>query len=149
MPIQGFDLGALLGDTSTFIEYHGSQTAPPCMEGVIWLVKRERETLGHTQMAAFAQRLHKTTADGNYRSVAPLNARHLRVLSAEASLRSEDPSLAKAPLPLGPNARTDGEFRSLNWAHKAAEIGEEADDYISDFRNRLRRSAESYRVSLS
>merc|ERR1719462_497356 len=72
--------------------------------------------------------------NGNFRSVAPLRGRRLRVFR----LLRRDSNLTAAHergfLPLGPNPRNDDEFRAQGWANKAAETAEQAQDYLTDFR---------------
>eukprot|EP00397_Hematodinium_sp_SG-2012_P049139 GEMP01056557.1.p3 GENE.GEMP01056557.1~~GEMP01056557.1.p3 ORF type:complete len:127 (+),score=53.49 GEMP01056557.1:881-1261(+) len=120
------------------------------MEGVKWLVKREVQSMGKSQMEAFAQTLHRlTNNDGNFRAVAPLNLRRLRVFRAQRVDVPLVPDEKNSPLSLGPNARTDSEFRTLRWAQKAAHTAEESQEYVADFRNRLRRSAKAYQNAVS
>jgi len=64
-----------------FIEYEGSQTVPPCTEGVTWILWRKATTMSKEQWESFATKLeegqlinyHKGT--GNYRPTQNLNGR--------------------------------------------------------------------------
>jgi carbonic anhydrase len=57
-------------DTSSYYKYAGSQTAPPCHEGVTWIVLKSPVTLSVKQISAFAK-LYPHDA----RPIQPLNGR--------------------------------------------------------------------------
>lgn len=60
----------LLPSTRSYFRYSGSLTAPPCTEGVDWLVLQQPLTVSAVQLARYRQRF----AD-NARAVQPLNGR--------------------------------------------------------------------------
>ncbi|WP_374590387.1 carbonic anhydrase [Aquabacterium sp.] len=68
-----FDPTRLLPAHRGYYAYEGSLTAPPCTEGVQWLVLKEPLSLSATQL----QRLHTLFAD-NARPVQPLHGRVVR-----------------------------------------------------------------------
>merc|ERR1719240_2330472 len=92
--------------------------------------------------------IYKTTAGfGNYREVMPLNGRVVAVRQAV----QEDPP-PKAPemsIPLGPNPRTDREFRAMKWAKDALKMAKSATDYIKDLDFRLRSAAKAHAEALA
>lgn len=80
LPAQGeaerrlaLDAAALLPDERGYFAYTGSLTAPPCTEGVQWLLLRQPQTLSAAQL----QRLAGLIAP-NAREVQPLNGRVVR-----------------------------------------------------------------------
>ncbi len=58
-------------DVTNYYRYNGSLTTPPCSEGVIWIVKRDRVTVAKPQWKA----LEKVLAHPNNRPIQPVNAR--------------------------------------------------------------------------
>lgn len=58
-------------DVTNYYRYNGSLTTPPCSEGVIWIVKRDRVTVARPQWKA----LERVLAEPNNRPVQPVNAR--------------------------------------------------------------------------
>ncbi|MDR0702419.1 MAG: carbonic anhydrase family protein [Azoarcus sp.] len=64
------DLAAFLPTNPAYFLYMGSLTAPPCTEGVLWVVMKEPVTLSDEQFGIFS-RLHP----GNARPPQPANAR--------------------------------------------------------------------------
>jgi carbonic anhydrase len=64
------DPGGLLPASRSFLHYTGSLTAPPCTEGVEWVVLRAPITLSAAQLDAFA----KLFPD-NHRPLQPLGTR--------------------------------------------------------------------------
>ena len=90
--------GAFL-DGGTFFKYSGSETLPPCLENVLWLVRREPIKASVSQVRNLFYRLYTmSAANGNYRTVMPINARIIEVLGAE---EQEPPVL---PIPYRPKA---------------------------------------------
>jgi len=143
--VDNFDLSALVGTGNpSFVEYTGSQTSPPCMEGVSWLVKKDVLPLAKTQVEAFAQVLHQMNGGhGNFRSVASRNSRRLRVFQGEKKV-SKDPFVdapPRDPLPLGPRPRTDGELQAMTTVHEAIRETNEAKAYFKKLRKRLNNGA--------
>ena len=55
------DLGQILPEQRQYVTYMGSQTTPPCQEGVLWMVMKQPVTASTEQMATFA-RLHPMNA---------------------------------------------------------------------------------------
>jgi carbonic anhydrase len=64
------DLAALLPPGGAYFAYTGSLTAPPCTEGVRWIVLQQVQTVSGEQL----EQLHALFAD-NARPVQPLNGR--------------------------------------------------------------------------
>ncbi len=67
------DASALLPAQRGYYRYTGSETAPPCTEGVEWIVLKQPASLSPAQLAQYRQRF----AD-NARAVQPLNGRVVR-----------------------------------------------------------------------
>merc|ERR1719172_585383 len=141
------DLNKLI-EGGTYFEYAGSLTAPPCSELVTWFVRRDAIRASTSQYRLLKDALYKTTAGfGNYREVMPLNGRVVAVRQAV----QEDPP-PKAPemsIPLGPNPRTDREFRAMKWAKDALEVATGATNYIRDLDQRLRKAALAHARALA
>lgn len=55
------DLNQILPEQRQYVTYMGSQTMPPCQEGVLWMVMKQPVTASTEQMATFA-RLHPMNA---------------------------------------------------------------------------------------
>jgi carbonic anhydrase len=70
MPEVMIDVGEFLPASPAHFLYMGSITAPPCAEGVLWVVMKEPVTLSNEQYNIFV-RLHESNA----RPVQPANAR--------------------------------------------------------------------------
>jgi carbonic anhydrase len=64
------DASSLLPANLAYYRYEGSETAPPCTEGVRWLVIKQVQSLSAEQLAALRQRVPP-----NARPVQPLNGR--------------------------------------------------------------------------
>ena len=58
-------------DVTNYYRYNGSLTTPPCSEGVIWIVKRDRVTVSTPQRKA----LERVLGEPNNRPTQPANAR--------------------------------------------------------------------------
>ncbi|MEI7515105.1 MAG: carbonic anhydrase family protein [Betaproteobacteria bacterium] len=69
-PDVSVDATALLPTTHAYYRYLGSLTAPPCTEGVQWIVMKATTTLSAAQLAQY-----KTRFADNARSVQALNQR--------------------------------------------------------------------------
>jgi carbonic anhydrase len=132
----------------TFMEYAGSLTAPPCSEIVTWFVRRDALMASDEQVLILHDELYRiTTAFGNYRTTMPLNNRPIAIRQAV----KEEPPL-KAPemaIPLGPNPRTDREFRAMKWAKDALAIAQHSQSYIRDLDTRLRNAAIAHANALA
>jgi carbonic anhydrase len=63
----------LLPVNGQYLRYSGSLTTPPCTEGVLWAIMRERMTVSREQVQAFERAL----GFANNRPVQPVNARTL------------------------------------------------------------------------
>lgn len=139
-----FDLGTLVVNAAiegsgTYIQYSGSLTSPPCFDRTTWFVRRNPMIASDSQVKAFAHSILKLTDyQGNFRTVMPVNGRALAVVEARWSPVSE--LLSRPVLPLGPNARTDGEFKAKEAAKYAAVIASQSLAYMHDFAGRLKRS---------
>ncbi|MDO8652509.1 MAG: carbonic anhydrase family protein [Undibacterium sp.] len=64
------DAGKLLPSSGSYYRYQGSLTAPPCTEGVDWIVMKQPIELSATQLARYRQRF-----SDNARAVQPLHQR--------------------------------------------------------------------------
>jgi carbonic anhydrase len=69
-PDSMMDAKGLLPADRGYYRYSGSLTAPPCTEGVDWIVMKQPLTLSATQLASYRKRF----AD-NARAIQPLNQR--------------------------------------------------------------------------
>jgi carbonic anhydrase len=142
--MKPLDLGFFVGNpripgTSEYIQYAGSLTTAPCSDVTTWFVRRRPMIASDSQTQAFAESIFKlTNKHGNFRAVMPVNQRVLRVYKAQWV---QNLPLWRDPLPLGPNARTDEEFKAEKLADMAKQLSQDSVDYMNDFGNRLRRSA--------
>merc|ERR550514_1523269 len=113
-----------------------------------WFVRREPIMASDAQVKILHTAIYQLSADfGNFRSVMPLNARPVAVRQA---VKEEPPPKAPEPsLPLGPNPRTDREFRAMKWAKDAMTISRAASDYVKDMDARLRAAAQAHANALA
>merc|ERR1719460_2511279 len=141
------DLNRLL-ESGTYFEYAGSLTAPPCSELATWFVRRDMLKASTGQYRLLKDALYEMTADfGNYRTTMPLNGRPIAVRTA---VREEPPPEPPVPsIPIGPNPRTDREFRAMKWAKDALTVATSATDYIKDLDQRLRKAALAHARALA
>jgi carbonic anhydrase len=137
--VKPLDLSALLENplypgSGTFIQYSGSLTTPPCSDSTTWFVRRKPLIASNEQMQAFGNSIFRlTNKHGNFRAVMPVNQRQLAVFELKwVPYYAEK----RKPLPLGPNARTDGEHQAAKVALHARELSDEATEYIDEFRDR-------------
>ena len=72
---NAFDATTLLPSSRDLFKYDGSLTAPPCTEGVAWLVFTEPITMSDTQLAKLKEHIRKP----NNRPLQALNGRGLHV----------------------------------------------------------------------
>lgn len=68
--LTGFDLSPLLPEQRGYFRYVGSETAPPCTEGVDWILLQQPVTLSADQLAAW-----KRAFADNMRPPQPQNGR--------------------------------------------------------------------------
>merc|ERR1719265_1908355 len=145
--LNPMDINQLL-QGGTFMEYAGSLTAPPCSEIVTWFVRRDPLMASDDQVLIIHDELYKiSTSFGNYRTTMPLQNRPIAVRQAV----KEEPPL-KAPemvIPLGPNPRTDREFRAMKWAKDALAIAQHSQNYVRDLDQRLRNAAIAHANALA
>jgi len=145
--LNPMDVNQLL-QGGTFMEYAGSLTAPPCSEIVTWFVRRDPIQASDEQVLVIHDELYKiSTAFGNYRTTMPLAN---RPISIRQGVKEEPP--LKAPemaIPLGPNPRTDREFRAMKWAKDALKIAQHSQNYIRDLDQRLRNAAVAHANALA
>jgi len=72
-PEVGVDLSALLPENRNYFTFMGSLSAPPCSEGVLWLVLKQPVQVSDEQIAIFS-RLYANNA----RPVQPLAGRLIK-----------------------------------------------------------------------
>jgi len=142
-----FDVNRLL-EGGTYFEYAGSLTAPPCAEIVTWFVRRDPIMASDAQVAVLHRAIYQLSADfGNFRATMPLNARPIAV--RQAVKEAPPPKVPEQSIPLGPNPRTDREFRAMKWAKDALSISNEATAYVKDMDARLRAAAQAHANALA
>jgi len=108
----------------TFFEYEGSLTAPPCTEGVTWLVRREALVFSCDQQQKFADSILKMTSDiGNYRAIMPLFGRKISVVAAASGPPPKPP-----PAPHVPGMPIAVQSMSNIWAAEAQKWAWHAQD---------------------
>merc|ERR1719321_990224 len=132
----------------TFMEYAGSLTAPPCSEIVTWFVRRDPLMASDEQVLILHDDLYaSSSAFGNYRTTMPLQNRPIGIRQAV----KEDPPLTapEMAIPLGPNPRTDREFRAMKWAKDALAIAQHSQNYVRDLDTRLRNAAVAHANALA
>lgn len=61
-----------------FYFYQGSDTTPPCTEGVLWVVNAETMHLSQSQLDFFSSKLNTTGDGGNYRYTMPQAGRPVK-----------------------------------------------------------------------
>ncbi|MFZ4287871.1 carbonic anhydrase family protein [Variovorax sp. HJSM1_2] len=72
-PAGGLNVASLLPQDPRYYQFFGSLTAPPCTEGVLWMVMRQPTSLSASQLRLFTQLF-----PNNARPVQPVNARVVR-----------------------------------------------------------------------
>lgn len=145
--LSPLDLNNLLRQ-GTFFEYAGSTTAPPCAECVTWFVRREPIIASDMQVRFMRDGIFRMTADfGNFRSAMPLNGRQVAV--RQGVMEEPPPRPVENSIPLGPNPRTDREFRAMKWATDALKVAKSATDYVKDLDARLRGAAQAHANALA
>jgi len=132
----------------TFMEYAGSLTAPPCSEIVTWFVRRDPLMASDEQVLILHDDLYaSSSAFGNYRTTMPLQNRPIGIRQA---VKEEPPLTApEMAIPLGPNPRTDREFRAMKWAKDALAIAQHSQNYVRDLDTRLRNAAIAHANALA
>merc|ERR1719321_1176462 len=132
----------------TFMEYAGSLTAPPCSEIVTWFVRRDPLMASDEQVLILHDDLYaSSSAFGNYRTTMPLQNRPIGIRQA---VKEEPPLTApEMAIPLGPNPRTDREFRAMKWAKDALAIAQHSQNYVRDLDTRLRNAAVAHANALA
>mmetsp|Transcript_108352 Transcript_108352/g.170906 ORF Transcript_108352/g.170906 Transcript_108352/m.170906 type:complete len:470 (-) Transcript_108352:35-1444(-) len=129
----------LLPESGTYIQYSGSLTTPPCSDSTTWFVRRHPMIASSAQTLEFAKAIYRlTNKRGNFRAVMPVNQRPNTVYRAQWVPYQD---LGVKSLPLGPNARTDGEYKAAKLAEQAHDLSNDALDYMADFSDRLMMSA--------
>ncbi len=73
MPAGALELAQLLPKDQRYYQFMGSLTAPPCSEGVLWLVLKQPVTISREQLRLFAQLF-----PNNARPVQQVNGRPVR-----------------------------------------------------------------------
>jgi carbonic anhydrase len=136
------NLNALF-DNSTFFEYGGTQTTPPC-EGAIWLVRREVMMVSTAQAKEFFKTLHEMSEDaGNYRTLMPVNSRVIEVRKTEMNTNIP-------PWRAVEEAKDDSQriISSKQYGMDAVKIAETAANYVRDMDTRLKRAAIAHAMEL-
>merc|ERR1719359_2165481 len=134
---------------SSFYEYAGSLTAPPCAEIAQWLVRKDPIKASDKQVLYLHDAIYKTTADfGNYRMTMPLNG---RVVTMRQAMIENPPKTPPHQInELGGNPQqSDREFRAMKFAMVIASIAKGATDYIKDLDMRVRNAAEAHAEALA
>jgi carbonic anhydrase len=145
--VNQLDMNKLI-DGGTYFEYAGSLTAPPCSELVTWFVRRDPIRASTGQYHLLKSALYEMTADyGNFRVAMPINGRPIAVRTAIREEPPPEPPVMN--IPIGPNPRTDREFRAMKWAKDALEVATGATDYIKDLDQRLRKAALAHARALA
>jgi carbonic anhydrase len=72
-PPGGLNVASLMPQDQRYYQFFGSLTAPPCTEGVLWMVMRQPMTLNASQLRLFTQLF-----PNNARPVQPVNDRVVR-----------------------------------------------------------------------
>ncbi len=72
-PPGGINVASLVPQDQRYYQFFGSLTAPPCTEGVLWMVMRQPMTLSASQLRLFTQLF-----PNNARPVQPVNDRVVR-----------------------------------------------------------------------
>lgn len=134
---------------NSYLEYAGSLTSPPCVDKVTWLVRRTTMIASNAQVASFANSLFSLTGNtGNNREIMPNNNRQVSVAAAKWSAVLNI-TKAQQEMPLGPNARTDGEFKISKLAEKVKTSSDRALRYAKDFSRRVHDSDVAYAAHLN
>jgi len=141
---------------SSFWEYQGSLTRPPCSETATWLVRRGPISLSPRQAQLVYSNLRKKLKDkgpSNNRVTFPLGERAFRVFQSVPSPAS-DIINQKAPsvddfVPVGPNPRSDRTARLNGYAQAAINKATEADQESQELDYRIQSAAYRYAQQLA
>lgn len=117
--------------TESFLEYHGSTTAPPCAEAVRWLVRETPVVMSVAQARSLRSAiLAATGGSGNNRLLMPLAGRTLAVRSAER--RPAVGAEMAAGFEVRVDAPTERESTALRQAQDALAIAKAATSRLHD-----------------
>merc|ERR1719378_1097889 len=115
---------------------------------VTWFVRRDPVMVSDMQVVTLFDEIYASSQEfGNWRTTMPLNGRAVMIRQA---VKEEPPLQApQMSIPVGPNPRTDREFRAMKWAKDALNIAKSATDYIKDLDFRLRNAAQAHANALA
>jgi carbonic anhydrase len=139
---------------SSFWEYQGSLTRPPCSETATWFVRRGFVSLSPRQAQLVYSNIRKKLKDkapSNNRILMPLGERSFRVFQAEPGI---DLTGQRAPsvddfVPVGPNPRGDRLARLNGYAQAAINKATEADEDSQMLDYRIQSAAWRYAKELT
>lgn len=143
LPLKLNDLIGTVGKDSTFFEYLGTFTTPPC-GGATWLVRRTPIRASTEQAKLFFKTLHTMTDDnGNYRTTMPRNGREIYVRQA----------VHTATIPTVNTADAQKEDEKRKFVAKmvgedAKTISDAAVNYAKGLDEKLRRAAVAHVLAL-
>jgi len=137
----------LLG--STFLEYQGSLTMPPCDETMTWFVRQDVGMASNEQTKRLHDLIFRQSGwYGNYRLTKPLNGRIPQaVLAAETPgkpLPPIGPPHVDVQIPLMPNPSLAPPSKAVGVAQHADKIAQGAVDHMVDLDKRLRNAAQMH-----
>jgi len=87
--LDDFDLNKFIDTKESFYFYNGSNTLPPCVEEVYWLVFENTYTISQSQLDEVKSWIKSTTSEKNARSVKKLNDRVVYYTKNPHKLSSE------------------------------------------------------------
>lgn len=134
--VEPLELNMLL-QGSSFFEYAGSMTAPPCSETVLWLVRAvpiiaSDAQVGYLKNAIFSM----TSGTGNYREVMPRNGRPIAVKIGVLDPAPPTPSVPP-PFIAGPPPAPRRADDALTLAKRAVQKAMSAMDNVRNLEDRL------------
>lgn len=135
------DLNQLI-QGGTYLEYHGSLTAPPCSDIATWLVRAQPLMASDAQVNVLMGAIYATNGGvGNYREAMPLGGRELR---AWTTTYTQDP-LAAAATPANvvggvlttTREPTPAEVDALAQARHALANAQQLTEHVADVEKKL------------
>merc|ERR1719378_1254734 len=115
---------------------------------VTWFVRRDPVMVSDMQVVTLFDEIYASSQEfGNWRTTMPLNGRAVMIRQA---VKEEPPLQApQMSIPIGPNPRTDREFRAMKWAKDALNIAQASTAYVRDLDTRLRNAAIAHANALA